>query len=54
MESVSPITSREVVTKNYNSEGVVAHESGQDARSAHSTLYHDSEHPSFLQLGGVK
>jgi len=36
--------------KNYNSGGVVAEESGQDARTAHVTLYHDGEHPSFLEL----
>jgi predicted acyl esterase len=38
------------VEKNYNSGGVVADESGQDARTAHVTLYHDDEHPSFLEL----
>jgi hypothetical protein len=36
--------------KNYNSGGVVAGESGQDARTAHVTLYHDPEHPSYLEL----
>ena len=36
--------------KNYNSGGVVAQESGKDARTAHITLYHDAEHPSFLEL----
>jgi hypothetical protein len=36
--------------KNYNSGGVVAEESEQDARTAHVTLYHDGEHPSFLEL----
>jgi putative CocE/NonD family hydrolase len=36
--------------KNYNSGGVVAEESGKDARSAHVILYHDSEHPSRLEL----
>ncbi len=36
--------------KNYNSGGVVAEESGKDARTAHITLYHDAEHPSFLEL----
>jgi uncharacterized protein len=36
--------------KNYNSGGVVADESGQDARTAHVTLYHDPEHPSYLEL----
>ena len=36
--------------KNYNAGGVVAEESGKDARTAHVTLYHDAEHPSFLEL----
>jgi putative CocE/NonD family hydrolase len=36
--------------KNYNSGGVVAEESGRDARVAHVTLYHDAEHPSCLEL----
>jgi putative CocE/NonD family hydrolase len=36
--------------KNYNSGGVVAKESAKDARVAHVTLYHDAEHPSFLEL----
>jgi putative CocE/NonD family hydrolase len=40
--------------KNYNSGGVVATESGKDARTAHVTLYHDSEHPSFLEVPIVK
>lgn len=38
------------VQKNYNSGGVVAQESGQDAHTAHVTLYHDAEHPSYLEL----
>jgi putative CocE/NonD family hydrolase len=38
------------VQKNYNSGGVVAQESGADARTAQVTLYHDEEHPSFLEL----
>jgi uncharacterized protein len=38
------------VQKNYCSGGVVADESGQDARTAHVTLYHDGEHASFLEL----
>ncbi len=29
-------------------------ESGKDARTAHVTLYHDAEHPSFLELPLVK
>ena len=36
--------------KNYNGGGVVAEESGKDARTAHVTLYHDAEHPSFLEI----
>ena len=40
--------------KNYNSGGVVAAESGKDARTAHVTLYHDSKHPSCLELPCVK
>lgn len=40
--------------KNYNTGGVVAEESGKDARTAHITLYHDSEHPSHLELPVVK
>lgn len=38
------------IQKNYNSGGNVAEESGKDARTAHVTLYHDTEHPSFLEL----
>jgi hypothetical protein len=40
--------------KNYNSGGVVADESGKDARTAHITLYHDSEHPSALEIPVVR
>jgi putative CocE/NonD family hydrolase len=36
--------------KNYNSGGVVAGESGKDARTAHITLYHDQDHPSCVEL----
>jgi putative CocE/NonD family hydrolase len=36
--------------KNYNSGGEVAAESGKDARTAYVTLYHDAEHPSYLEL----
>ncbi|HUJ14107.1 MAG TPA: CocE/NonD family hydrolase [Thermoanaerobaculia bacterium] len=36
--------------KNYNSGGDVAHETAKDARTAHITLYHDAQHPSFLEL----
>ena len=40
--------------KNYNSGGVVADESGKDARTAHVTLYHDADHLSYLELPLVK
>jgi putative CocE/NonD family hydrolase len=36
--------------KNYNSGGVIAKESGKDARTAHVTVYHDPERASFLEL----
>lgn len=36
--------------KNYNSGGIVADETGADARTAHITLYHDAEHASRLIL----
>jgi uncharacterized protein len=42
------------VEKNYNSGGVVAAETGKDARTAHITLLHDPEHPSALELPIVK
>ena len=40
--------------KNYNSGGVVAAETGKDAKTAHITLVHDAEHPSSLELPIVK
>ncbi len=40
--------------KNYNSGGVVAKETGKDARTAHIALVHDAEHPSMLELPIVK
>jgi putative CocE/NonD family hydrolase len=40
--------------KNYNSGGVVAAETGKDARTAHLTLTHDTEYPSALDLPVVK
>lgn len=40
--------------KNYNSGGDVASETAKDARTAHVTLYHDPQHPSFLELPIVK
>ncbi|HTZ32983.1 MAG TPA: CocE/NonD family hydrolase [Methylomirabilota bacterium] len=36
--------------KNYNSGGVVAKETGKDAKTAHIQLLHDVEHPSALEL----
>jgi predicted acyl esterase len=36
--------------KNYNSGKEVAAESGKDARIAHIKLYHDAEHPSYLEI----
>ena len=40
--------------KNYNCGGLVAEESGRDAQVAHVVLYHDSDHPSYLELPIVK
>jgi putative CocE/NonD family hydrolase len=40
--------------KNYNSGGVVAEESGKDVRTAHITLYHDSNHPSYIEIPVAK
>ena len=42
------------IQKNYNSGGVVANETGKDARTANVTLYHDAKHPSTLELPIVK
>jgi putative CocE/NonD family hydrolase len=42
------------VEKNYNSGGVVALETGKDAKTAHVTLVHDAEHQSTLELPVVK
>jgi putative CocE/NonD family hydrolase len=36
--------------KNYNSGGVVAEETGVDAHIAQITLYHDADHPSYLEI----
>jgi putative CocE/NonD family hydrolase len=36
--------------RNYNGGGVVADESGKDARIAHITLFHDKNKPSYLEL----
>jgi len=40
--------------KNYNSGGIVAEESGGDARTAHVTLYHDKDHASYVELPVVR
>lgn len=40
--------------KNYNSGGVVLDETAKDARTAHITLYHDSEHPSAFEIPVVR
>lgn len=40
--------------KNYNSGGVVAAETAADARTAHVTVYHDAERPSYLELPVAK
>jgi putative CocE/NonD family hydrolase len=40
--------------KNYNSGGVVAAETGKDARTAHITLVHDGDHASVLELPVVR
>jgi hypothetical protein len=40
--------------KNYNGGGVVAEESGKDAKTAHVTLYHDSARPSYLEIPVAK
>ncbi|MEN3332777.1 MAG: uncharacterized protein V7641_2142 [Blastocatellia bacterium] len=42
------------VQKNYNGGSAVEKESGKDARTAHVTLYHDSEHPSSLEIPIVR
>jgi putative CocE/NonD family hydrolase len=36
--------------KNYNTGGVVAEETGKDARTVTATLYHDAAHPSALYI----
>jgi len=40
--------------KNYNGGGVVAQESGTDARTAHVKLHHDEQNPSFIELPVVQ
>jgi len=46
---IAPINSM-YAEKNYNAGGVVADESGKDARKVTVTLYHDAAHPSALIL----
>ena len=46
---VGPVNSRNM-EKNYAGGGVVAEESGKDARKVTVTLYHDAAHPSALYL----
>jgi putative CocE/NonD family hydrolase len=40
--------------KNYNSGGIIAEESAKDARTAHVTLYHDKDHPSYVELPMIR
>jgi putative CocE/NonD family hydrolase len=47
--AIGPLNTR-FFEKNYNSGGVVADESGKDARTVTVTLYHDAKHPSALLL----
>lgn len=47
--AIGPVNTR-FFEKNYNSGGVVANESGKDARTVTVTLYHDAQHPSALIL----
>ena len=42
------------IEKNYNSGGDVASETAKEARTAHVTLLHDTEHSSVLELPVVK
>ncbi len=46
---VGPVNSL-YAEKNYNAGGVVADESGKDARKVTVTLYHDAAHPSALSM----
>jgi len=50
VQSLNSITAE----KNYNSGGVVAKETGKDAKTAHIELLHDAEHSSMLELPVVK
>ena len=46
---IEPVNSL-LAEKNYNSGGVVADETGKDARTVNVTLYHDAQHPSALYV----
>ncbi|UOF17314.1 CocE/NonD family hydrolase [Lysobacter capsici] len=46
---IAPLNSLSM-QKNYNSGGVVAEESGKDARKVTVSLYHDAQHPSALYV----
>jgi len=46
---IAPVNSL-MMQKNYNTGGVVAEESGKDARKVTVTLYHDAERPSALHV----
>lgn len=50
---ISSVNSAEV-QKNYNSGGVVSDETARDAHTAHITLYHDTGHPSALEIPVVR
>ena len=47
--AIGPVNSK-YFEKNYNAGGVVAEESGKDARTVTVKLYHDAKHPSALYL----
>jgi len=47
--AIGPLNTR-YFEKNYNTGGVVAEESGKDARTVTVTVYHDAQHPSALVM----
>ena len=47
-------TTTHSIEKNYNSGGIVAKETGKDARAAHIQLLHDVTHQSVLELPIVR
>jgi hypothetical protein len=49
-KSINSINSQ----KNYNSGGVVAQESGKDAKTANVTLYHSKKYSTYLELPIIK